>query len=490
MESNRAEVRTWRGARLPNNRSSPSSHTAKSRLGAARLRPLRPVQRLESSTIVIEKENEESSSAPAARTAHAGAGAGILEEEEEEDEDEDNDKKRPRPPARETLIQACELEPIVHECIRERKCVHVWVPIGFKQSPFNGQRCCLPIITPDNCISGVAFQELTGYSSLLRNRLPPEDRKIGTRHMVPIRRRRNNGGGGGGVGGDKVFYLSSLRNVLYNISEKWLAANCRPEEWQGGQKALIAWGKAHFQYLRDYPVDLGGLSRKLNYLDLLDHDHHERNHSSSSSHQNGRKEDDDNDDEEVYEKSSRKEVGKRKHEKRRRRRKGEEEEEQKSGQKQDAENVEIRISSIIGAGEGVFTKKSFKKGQVVGRYIGKIINNDTLKKMSAEDANKVISLVDPSGTERMIDGRGLRHFSSHINHKWRTDTNGLGDANLFVTREGQFVCLRDIAVGEELFIDYGPAYWYFQMYHKDLDDVTDHARRLACIQTVLAALPN
>lgn len=368
--------------------------------------------------------------------------------------------------------------PVVHTDCCKSKCVHIYIPKNMKTSPFAGGRCCLP--TDGKTISAMEFQDLTNYTSLIKNRIPSEDRKIGTRHCVPIFTERQ--------GDDLRIRLTSYRDVIYNIAEKWLRANSDPNEWVGGQKALEKWLVAHLKYLTTNPIDLGTLSRKMCFVTLLDKEQEQAQKKQNRRKKPPQREEEEEEDEEDETK------GPNQNEKQKQKQK------QKKPKNADvyvynakygyAADVEIKQSTIPNAGQGVFALVNMRQKQIIGRYGGKIISRERMLEMPKQDMNKVISLVLPSGIEVLVDGKECNHFSAFFNHKWKQDKNPLGAANIGVTGEGYFVCLRDITAGEELWFDYGPKYWAFQDLGIDVDELEDTAKQLEIMQTVYKNRPN
>ena len=110
--------------------------------------------------------------------------------------------------------------------------------------------------------------------------------------------------------------------------------------------------------------------------------------------------------------------------------------------------------------------------------------------MSAERANKVISITDAAGHLHMVDADSSTHYSAFLNHKWRESGDPVGAANVQVTDELRFECLRDIQRGEELFIDYGVEYWVFQRTERDVRDIEDTAKRIRIITETIDSMPN
>lgn len=326
-----------------------------------------------------------------------------------------------------------EIWPVVHkDCCPGQSCLHIFIPKSFKQSAWAGSRVCIP--TDGLTCNARDIQKHTGYTSLLKNRLPPEDRKIGTRQMVPILTEQR--------GREKYIYLTSIRDVLWNCSNRFLAHNSDPTEWVGGAEALKEWFLEHKNYLANNPIDLGRLSRQMSYLSL-------QSNVGKRSRQDGF--------------------------------------DPKYNYSQD---VKVDVSSIPNAGRGVYTLKAHKKDEIVGQYVGRLITRDELNQMSREQVSKIISFVDGTNREQLIDGQGTNHWSSLINHKWRQRGNPRGAANLVTDSAGHFRCLRDIEAGEELLIDYGVHYWCWQLLHQDLDEINDTAEQIAIMKRVNELLPN
>jgi SET domain-containing protein len=155
-----------------------------------------------------------------------------------------------------------------------------------------------------------------------------------------------------------------------------------------------------------------------------------------------------------------------------------------------SQDVDVRPSTIQGAGKGAFAKVLFRKNQVIGQYTGRVVSQKQLAKMTKQQINKIISFVDASNREQLIDGAASQHFTVYVNHKWRKTGNPVGAANVITTGSGHFGCLRDIEPDEELFMDYGIKYWAYQLFEKDVDEVPDTAEQLQLMKEVMEKLPN
>ena len=126
-------------------------------------------------------------------------------------------------------------------------------------------------------------------------------------------------------------------------------------------------------------------------------------------------------------------------------------------------NLEIRTSRIPHAGNGVFTKVAIPKGAYLGAYTGEFITEDEYRRRAAEDRwQYMMGLLDcakpRTGGIATIDGiRG--NVFTRMNYAPAEFQN----VKFEKTCEAPFVrivALRDIAAGEELWVDYGPRYRY------------------------------
>lgn len=103
-------------------------------------------------------------------------------------------------------------------------------------------------------------------------------------------------------------------------------------------------------------------------------------------------------------------------------------------------NFEVKSST---SGMGLFTKQPFKKGQVILRFEGKIINENTIDTLSKVDADNCLQF--DLDKYLVIDN----HNSFFVNHSCVPNCLIKSAANnIFL------LALNDIKQGEELFFDY------------------------------------
>jgi SET domain-containing protein len=109
-------------------------------------------------------------------------------------------------------------------------------------------------------------------------------------------------------------------------------------------------------------------------------------------------------------------------------------------------NMEIKQSNLPNAGRGVFTKAFIPKGTFLGYYRGKIVDLDKVK-----DMDYVLTIND--GTS--ICGKHSNHFSALLNCPTATPYF----PNVEFSQDGKLNTISDVKAGQELYVDYGRAYW-------------------------------
>lgn len=125
--------------------------------------------------------------------------------------------------------------------------------------------------------------------------------------------------------------------------------------------------------------------------------------------------------------------------------------------------MEIRESLIPGAGKGVFALSDIPKNTVIGQYTGKFITEqEHIALAEKNEWHYVMGLLEcareNAGGYALIDGR-FGNLTSRINYAPAKFQN----VKFMKVCEPPFVniiSLRDIKSGEELYVDYGPAYDY------------------------------
>jgi uncharacterized protein len=119
--------------------------------------------------------------------------------------------------------------------------------------------------------------------------------------------------------------------------------------------------------------------------------------------------------------------------------------------------LEIKTSTIPGAGKGLFTKVSIPKGTRIVEYKGTVTTWDVVKD---DPTNAYIYFVKPN---HVIDAREHpKMMARYVNDakglvRTKTRTN-----NAQFKNEGlrvYIIATKDIQPGEEIFVEYGRKYW-------------------------------
>lgn len=122
------------------------------------------------------------------------------------------------------------------------------------------------------------------------------------------------------------------------------------------------------------------------------------------------------------------------------------------------EFLEIRDSTVKGAGKGVFTKKAIKKDTSLGEYKGKLLSIEAYKK-KPHHCDYIWEIMDEDdNTIAYIDGGNKKYsnWTRYVNCPCTKKQNNI------VPIQKRFKMFyytnRDIEKGEELFVWYGPSY--------------------------------
>ena len=119
-------------------------------------------------------------------------------------------------------------------------------------------------------------------------------------------------------------------------------------------------------------------------------------------------------------------------------------------------DLQLKKSTIRGAGRGLYAKRAFRDGETIGKYKGETMSHRTfdrqipesdygllLKKNVVIDAKNTQSCLarninDAHGTTKTINARFVKNFRNQT---------------------ARVVATRPIQRLKEIFISYGPAYW-------------------------------
>ena len=130
-------------------------------------------------------------------------------------------------------------------------------------------------------------------------------------------------------------------------------------------------------------------------------------------------------------------------------------------------SLEVKKSSIPGAGKGLFTKKFIPKGRCIIEYKGKITTWKAVNHRNG--SNPYIYYVNRN---HVIDGsEHLTNLARYVNDAKGPSNNGLLVNNcVFVVVECRVFleAKRDIQPESELLVGYGKEYWDVMLYNKGL----------------------
>ena len=133
------------------------------------------------------------------------------------------------------------------------------------------------------------------------------------------------------------------------------------------------------------------------------------------------------------------------------------------GQSPYEKELEIRTSAIPHGGNGVFTKVAIPKGAYLGAYTGEFITEEEYwRRHDADRWQYMMGLLDcakpHTGGITTIDGINGNVFT-RMNYA-PAEFQNVKFEKICDAPFVKIMALRDIAAGEELWVDYGPRYRY------------------------------
>lgn len=127
-------------------------------------------------------------------------------------------------------------------------------------------------------------------------------------------------------------------------------------------------------------------------------------------------------------------------------------------------SIEIKESTIAGAGLGAFAKDPFYKDEIIDEYIGEHISKKKFFEIINDKKNEsnnrygyILEITDKQTNKvKYIDAYDINksNWCRYINH-YPNDSK----PNVEFTIDGKIKVIQFINEGDELFIDYGPDYW-------------------------------
>ncbi len=117
------------------------------------------------------------------------------------------------------------------------------------------------------------------------------------------------------------------------------------------------------------------------------------------------------------------------------------------------EHFLVDDSGIHQAGKGLFSQVLINPGDTIGHYLGEMLTDEQVSQEPYINSDYILWLC----TDHNIMAEGsLSNYTRYINHS--TDPN-----SRFVVstrwKTARVEAIKTILPGEEVFLDYGPAYW-------------------------------
>ena len=118
------------------------------------------------------------------------------------------------------------------------------------------------------------------------------------------------------------------------------------------------------------------------------------------------------------------------------------------------ENFEIKTSSIPKSGKGVFSLIPIKKGDTIGSYIGRYMNDKEFDSGKHENNHYILHICK----DCYIDAEDLKksNYTRFINHSKKPNCRFVVSTR---HKTARVEALRNIKIGEELYLDYGPDFF-------------------------------
>lgn len=122
-------------------------------------------------------------------------------------------------------------------------------------------------------------------------------------------------------------------------------------------------------------------------------------------------------------------------------------------------NLEVKESKIKGAGKGLFTKVHIKKGQLISRFTGELIENEKVEDLNSNE--KFLYLIE------WDEKYTLNVEHSNCFAKYANDAEGIKKTKMFSNnsemcwkKNDLFLrAIKDIKEGDEIYVSYGKQYW-------------------------------
>lgn len=128
-------------------------------------------------------------------------------------------------------------------------------------------------------------------------------------------------------------------------------------------------------------------------------------------------------------------------------------------------NLQVKRSSIPGAGKGLFTKVDIKKGTRIVEYKGQVVTWKEVEKMADDRNGYVFFFNNKYCLDAWKTKKGVAHYANDAKGIVRIE--GVKNNAEYVTEKRRcFIeALRDIPKGSEILVGYGAEYWQVIRYN-------------------------
>ncbi len=118
-------------------------------------------------------------------------------------------------------------------------------------------------------------------------------------------------------------------------------------------------------------------------------------------------------------------------------------------------HLEVRTSTIPDAGYGLFTLVARAKGDTIAVYTGHMLSHNQKEELYGSGKNDLAPYVVEVDRDHFLDSACSRSIGSFANA-----SPGANNAKLYVVNNTvELIATRDIAAGQEIFLDYGSKYF-------------------------------
>ena len=129
-----------------------------------------------------------------------------------------------------------------------------------------------------------------------------------------------------------------------------------------------------------------------------------------------------------------------------------------------SEHFEVLPSTIKGAGRGLFARIPIKKGETIGAYTGEILTDEEANSEPYVDSDYILWVC----ADCNILGEGPQaNYTRYINHSSKPNGRIVASTRW---KKARIEAIKAIKAGQEIFIDYGEAYWQAREYNESLND--------------------